>query len=225
MSTKAKKTMPTPAPVTEVTLPKGKKATAVAVVATEEAVPKHSKTVVKYDNFITKVVKFLASKGAPQIPSEYFNSLPSTSMHSTATPKDPTKPRRANTPYNCFCNESHTHIRTVNATKTAGEEHEKSIGFKDLAAKWRVFGDSEKAPYVAMAAADKVRFTQEMAAWNLANPVVPKPKKEKAVKTTETAEPAPAAKKTKAVAAAPAADVAEKKVRAPRVKKEVAATA
>ncbi len=223
MATKGKKMPVTTAP--EVTIPKGKKA-AVAVVAVEEVVPKHSKTVVKFDNFITKVIKFLASKkDAPQIPTEYFNSLPIASSHSTAVPKDPTKPRRANTPYTCFCNESHTRIRNANATKKDGEEREKSIGFAELSSKWNTLGDAEKAPYVTMAAADKVRYTKEMDAWNLTHPTVPKPKKEKAVKTTETAEPAaPAPKKTKAAAAVPV-DVPEKKVRAPRVKKEVATTA
>ncbi len=223
MSTKGKKMPVTPVP--EVTIPKGKKA-AVAVVV-EEVVPKRSKTNAKYDHFITKVIKFLASKkDAPQIPAEFFNSLPLTSMHSTAVPKDPSKPRRANTPYTCFCNESHTRIRSVNAAKKEGEEREKSIGFADLSSKWNVLGDAEKAPYVTMAAADKVRYNQEMAAWNLLHPTVPKPKKEKAVKTTETAEPAAAVpKKAKAAAAATPVDVPEKKVRAPRVKKEVAATA
>jgi len=84
-----------------------------------------------------------------------------TTKRGTRKKKDENAPKRALSAYMFFANANREQIRTDNPDISFGE-----VG-RMLGQKWKELTDSEKAPYEAKAAADKKRYEDEKAAYNV----------------------------------------------------------
>jgi hypothetical protein len=77
----------------------------------------------------------------------------------TRKTKDPNHPKRSRSAYIIFCNENRSSVQTSNP----------DLGAKDitrkLATMWKALPDKKRVPYDKKAAADKVRYETEMAAY------------------------------------------------------------
>jgi hypothetical protein len=159
------------------------KATVTAPAPVSESL-KTNGTTKKFDAIIEKFVALAASNNL-KVPDSWFKSLPKTSRFSTAVPRDPSKPARANTPYNCFCN---AHYAANDKAKADGKTDVKSESFTEISARWKVLSETDRAPFIAQAAKDKARHDTEMAQWNLTHPVQPKVKRAAKVDAVEQVE-------------------------------------
>ena len=77
------------------------------------------------------------------------------------TRPDPNAPKRGLSAYMFFANEQRENVREENPNATFGE-----VG-KRLGERWKALSDKQRAPYEAKAAADKKRYEDEKAAYNV----------------------------------------------------------
>jgi len=73
--------------------------------------------------------------------------------------KDPSKPKRAATPYIAFVTQQRPQVQRDNPQMKPTDM------MKELGRRWKNFSDSDKAPYVSLASKDKARWEEETAAW------------------------------------------------------------
>ena len=78
----------------------------------------------------------------------------------TRKPKDPNHPKRSRSAYIIFCNANRSKVQKANP----------ELGAKDITRKlaemWKALNDKKREPFDKEAAADKVRYETEMAAYN-----------------------------------------------------------
>ena len=77
--------------------------------------------------------------------------------------KDPTKPKRAATPYIAFVTEQRPTVQQSNP------EMKPTVLMKELGRIWQSYSDTEKAPFVAIANRDRMRHEVETKAWQAKN--------------------------------------------------------
>lgn len=75
--------------------------------------------------------------------------------------KDPMAPKRGLSAYMFFANEQRENVREENPGVSFGQ-----VG-KILGERWKALSDKQRAPYDAKAAADKKRYEDEKAAYNV----------------------------------------------------------
>lgn len=75
--------------------------------------------------------------------------------------KDPNAPKRGLSAYMFFANEQRENVREENPGITFGQ-----VG-KLLGERWKALNDKQRTPYEAKAAADKKRYEDEKAAYNV----------------------------------------------------------
>jgi hypothetical protein len=77
------------------------------------------------------------------------------------THPDPNAPKRGLSAYMFFANEQRDNVREENPNATFGD-----VG-KRLGERWKALSEKQRAPYEAKAAADKKRYEDEKAAYNV----------------------------------------------------------
>jgi len=81
--------------------------------------------------------------------------------------KDPNAPKRGLSAYMFFANEQRENVRSENPGIAFGQ-----VG-KVLGERWKALSDKQRAPYEAKAAADKKRYEDEKAVYQVPSPSPP----------------------------------------------------
>ncbi|KAI8324588.1 nonhistone chromosomal protein 6A [Martensiomyces pterosporus] len=99
------------------------------------------------------------AKNAESKPSRRSKPVEDTKARRTRRKKDANAPKRALSAYMFFSQANRERVKTENPDVSFGQ-----IG-KILGGEWKVLSDSDKAPYLKKAEADKKRYEEEKAAY------------------------------------------------------------
>ncbi|EEH19992.2 non-histone chromosomal protein 6 [Paracoccidioides brasiliensis Pb03] len=95
------------------------------------------------------------------MPKEKVSSRKSKSRGVEKKKKDPNAPKRGLSAYMFFANEQRDNVREENPGISFGQ-----VG-KVLGERWKALNEKQRAPYEAKAAADKKRYEDEKASYNV----------------------------------------------------------